>query len=105
MRATRWSAAARCGAHAPTRPTVRALLRLAAIAVAGAALYYAGLLNSIVIQRPERPGAVEVVIAIGIALGMLAGAVRGDGRGDGGVATKHVRLHRAVWLFICVMGL
>ena len=41
---------------------MRALFRMAAIAVAGAALYYAGLLNSIVIQRPERPGAVAVVV-------------------------------------------
>ena len=105
MTAKMWSAAARCGAQSPTRPIVRALLRLAAIAVAGAALYYAGLLNSIVIQRPERPGAVVVVLAIGVALVMLAGAMRGDGRGDGAITTKHVRLHRAVWLFICVMGL
>src|SRR5439155_233983 len=36
---------------------MRALLRMAATAVAGAALYYAGLVNSIVILRPERPGA------------------------------------------------
>ena len=45
---------------------------MAAIAVAGAALYYAGLLNSIVIQRPERPGAIAVAIAIGAALVVLS---------------------------------
>ena len=34
---------------------MRALFRIAAVAVAGATLYYAGLVNSIIIQRPE-PG-------------------------------------------------
>jgi len=84
---------------------VRALFRVAAIAVAGAALYYAGLLNSIVIQRPERPGAVIVVIAVGMALVVLIGAVRGTGAGDAAAPPAHTRIHRAVWLFICVMAL
>src|SRR5213594_22934 len=61
---------------------MRALFRMAAIAVAGAALYYAGLLNSIVVQRPERPGAVAVVVAIGAALAVIIAAVRGTGRAD-----------------------
>ena len=84
---------------------MRALFRMAAIAVAGAALYYAGLLNSIVTQRPERPGAVAVVVAIAAALVVLIAAVRGTGRGDADTPPAHVRLHRAVWLFASVMAL
>jgi hypothetical protein len=84
---------------------MRALFRMAAIAVAGAALYYAGLLNSIVIQRPERPGAIAVVVAIGAALVVLIAAVRGTGRRDAETPPTHTRLHRAVWLFASVMAL
>src|SRR5213596_2994151 len=84
---------------------MRALFRMAAIAVAGAALYYAGLLNSIVILRPERPGAVMVVVAIGAALVVLIAAVRGTGRGDAHTPPAHILVHRAVWLFASVMAL
>ena len=84
---------------------MRALFRMAAIAVAGAALYYAGMLNSIVIQRPERPGAIAVVVAIGAALVVLVAAVRGTGRGDAETPPAHVGLHRGVWLFASVMAL
>ena len=83
---------------------MRALYRVAAIAVAGAALYYAGLLNSIVLQRPERPGAVAVVVAIGAALVVIAGGLRGTGEGDATTPPAHTRLHRVVWLFVCVMA-
>jgi hypothetical protein len=83
---------------------VRALFRVAAIAVAGATLYYAGLLNSIVQQRPERPGAIAVVIAIVAALVVIAGALRGTGEDDALAAPTHARLHRALWLFVCVMA-
>jgi len=68
---------------------------MAAIAAAGAALYYAGLLNSIVIQRPERPGAIAVVVAIGAALAVLIAAVRGTGHGDAESPPAHTRVHRA----------
>jgi hypothetical protein len=78
---------------------------MAAIAAAGAALYYAGLLNSIVVQRPERPGAIAVVVAIGAALAVLIAAVRGTGHGDAESPPAHTRLHRAVWLFASVMAL
>jgi hypothetical protein len=84
---------------------MRALFRMAAIAVAGAALYYAGLLNSIVIQRPERPGAIAVVVAIGAAIAVLIAAVRGTGRGDAETPPAHTRLHRVAWLFASVMAL
>ncbi len=83
---------------------MRALFRVAAIAVAGAALYFAGLLNSIVIQRPERPGAAVVVIAIGAALVVIAGSLRGTGEGDALTTPTHTRVHRAVWLFVCLMA-
>ena len=83
---------------------MRALFRIAAIAVAGAALYYAGLLNSIVIQRPERPGAAAVVLAIGAALLVMAVALRGTGREDALTPPAHTRLHRMTWLFVCVMA-
>jgi hypothetical protein len=83
---------------------VRALARIAAIAVAGAALYYAGLLNSIILQRPERAGAAVVVIAIGAALAIIAASLRGTGAGDAVTAPAHTRLHRTVWLFVCVMA-
>jgi hypothetical protein len=83
---------------------VRALFRIAAIAIAGAALYYAGMLNSIIIQRPERPGAVAVVVAIGAALLVLAAALRGTGEGDALTPPRHTRLHRLAWLFVCAMA-
>ena len=83
---------------------MRALFRIAAISVAGAALYYAGLLNSIVLQRPERPGAVAVVVAIGAALVVIAAALRGTGEGDAATPARHTRLHRALWLFTCMMA-
>ena len=83
---------------------MRALFRIAAIGVAGAALYYAGLLNSIVIQRPERPGAVAVVVAIGAALVVIAASLRGTGKGDALTPPQHTRLHRLTWLFVCVMA-
>ena len=83
---------------------MRALARIAAIAVAGATLYYAGLLNSIIIQRPERPGAVVVVLAIGAALVIIALSLRGTGVGDAQTPAIHTRLHRVVWTFVCVMA-
>ncbi len=84
---------------------MRALLRMAAIAVAGAALYYAGLLNSIVIERPDRPGAIAVVVAVGAALVVLVATVRGTGRGDADTPPTQPHLHRAVWLLASVMAL
>ncbi len=84
---------------------MRALLRIAAIAVAGTTLYYAGLLNGIAIQRPERPGAALVVLAIGAALAVIVVSLRGTGRGDAeSPPASHVRLHRALWIFVCLMA-
>lgn len=83
---------------------MRALVRIAAISVAGAALYYAGILNTIITQRPERPGAMAVVLAIGLALVVAVMALAGTGLGDSRGAPRAVRAHRAVWLFVCVMA-
>ena len=84
---------------------MRALFRIAAVAVAGATLYYAGLVNSIIIQRPERPGAIAVVLAIGAALVIIALALRGTGRDDALAPAVHTRTHRMVWAFVCVMAI
>ena len=81
-----------------------ALYRIAAIAVAGAALYYAGLLNSIVQLDPQRPGALQVVIAIGVALVVIPLALRGTGREEPDAPPRYVTIHRLVWLFVCVMA-
>jgi hypothetical protein len=80
-------------------------LRIAAIAVAGAALYFAGIVNSIILEHPERPGAPAVVLAIGAALAMLVAAVSGSGRGDAATPARRVWLFRGMWVFVCVMGL
>ena len=83
---------------------MRALFRIAAIAVAGAALYYAGLLNSIIIQRPERPGGAAVVLAIGAALVVIVVSLRGTGVADALTVPQHTRLHRITWLFVSAMA-
>lgn len=87
---------------------MRALVRVAAIALAGAALYYAGLVNSIVIRTPDRFGATVVVVAVAAGLGMLVFALTGTGVGDaarGSTRPRDVRLHRAAWLVVSMMSL
>ncbi|GAC1698452.1 MAG: hypothetical protein NVS9B6_08630 [Candidatus Limnocylindrales bacterium] len=87
---------------------MRALIRVAAVALAGATLYYAGLVNSIVIRTPDRLGAVVVVLAVMTSLAMLIFALRGTGVHDAaaGVAgARDVRLHRATWLAVSAMSL
>src|SRR2546422_4931111 len=79
------------------------LWRLAAVAVAGAALYFAGLLNGIVIEHPDRPGAAAVVIAVGAAILVLAIAVSGS-VGEPTTA-RHVWIFRATWGVVCLMAL
>ena len=87
---------------------MRALIRVAAIALAGAALYYAGLVNSIVIRTPDRFGAIVVVLAIAAGLGMLVFALTGTGAGEaarGSTRSLDIRLHRATWLVVSIMSL
>ncbi len=86
---------------------MRALLRLVAITLAGAALYYAGLVNSMVIESPSPIGAILVVVAIAGSIAMLVLALRGDGRGDATSPPirRYVKPHRAAWLVVCAMAL
>lgn len=86
---------------------MRALIRLVAITLAGAVLYYAGLVNAMVIYRPSQVGAILVVGAIAVSIAMLLVALVGEGRGDARapVALRYVRMHRIAWLVVCVMAL
>jgi hypothetical protein len=85
---------------------VRALSRIAAVAVAGAALYFAGMVNSIILSHPGRGGVGVVVLAIAVAIAILLAALVGTGRGDA-VAPMPGRtwFFRGVWGFVCVMAL
>jgi hypothetical protein len=85
---------------------VRALSRIAAAAVAGAALYFAGIVNSIILTHPGRGGVGVVVLAIALAIAILLLAVAGTGRGDA-VTPMPGRswIVRGVWGFVCVMAL
>ena len=85
-----------------------ALVRIAAIALAGAALYYAGLVNSIVLRTPDRLGAMAVALAVAASLVMLVFALRGTGRGEAtrvGARRNEIRLHRAAWLLVSLLSL
>lgn len=85
---------------------MRALFRIAAVAVAGAAIYFAGIVNSIIIQHPGRGGVGAVVLAIAVAIAILLAALAGTGRGDAATAMRgHSWLLRGVWGFVCVMAL
>ncbi len=82
-------------------------MRLVAITLAGAVLYYAGLVNSMVIYQPSAYGAALVVCAIVLSIAVLLLALRGDGQGDATARPdrRYVRIHRIAWLVVCVMAL
>jgi hypothetical protein len=85
---------------------VRALSRIAAVAVAGAALYFAGIVNSIILEHPGRGGVGVVVLAIALAIALLIAALVGTGRGDAAAPMPgRTWLVRAVWAFVSVMAL
>jgi hypothetical protein len=85
---------------------VRALSRIAAVAVAGAALYFAGIVNSIILEHPGRDGVGVVVLAIALAIGLLIGALLGTGRGDATAPMPgRTWFVRGTWGFVCVMAL
>ena len=86
---------------------MRVLIRLVAITLAGAALYYAGLVNSMVIDRPSAYGAALVVGGIAVSIAMLAMAVAGDGCGEARTPPdpRYVAIHRVAWLVVCAMAL
>jgi len=87
---------------------VTALVRVAAVAIAGVALYFAGIVNSIVIYKPSEIGSVLVVVAIATALALLFAALRGTEHDEGAElrATRTMRAAwRITWGFISVMAL
>ncbi len=85
---------------------MRALSRIAAVAVAGAALYFAGIVNSIILEHPGRGGVGVVVLAIALAIGLLIVALLGTGRGDAAAPMPgRTWFVRATWGFVCVMAL
>ncbi|HEY8731736.1 MAG TPA: hypothetical protein VIN69_07140 [Candidatus Limnocylindria bacterium] len=86
---------------------MRALVRLATITLAGAVLYYAGLVNGMVLVRPSVFGAVLVVAAIALSIAMLVVALVGDGRGDARTPPRPrwIGVHRVAWLVACLMAL
>jgi hypothetical protein len=85
---------------------VRVLVRVAAVAVAGAALYFAGIVNSIIIERPERGGVGVVVLAIAVAIGIMLAALVGTGRGDAASPMRGKSWFvRGTWAFVCAMAL
>ncbi|HYV22076.1 MAG TPA: hypothetical protein VEN31_05440, partial [Candidatus Bathyarchaeia archaeon] len=85
---------------------MRALSRIAAVAVAGAALYFAGIVNSIILTHPGRGGVGVVVLAIAVAIALLLAALIGTGRGDAVAPMPgSTWFVRGVWGFVCVMAL
>jgi len=85
---------------------VRALSRIAAVAVAGAALYFAGIVNSIILEHPGRGGVGVVVLAIAAAIALLLAALVGTGRRDAAAPMPgRTWFVRGTWGFVCVMAL
>lgn len=84
-----------------------ALCRIAAVAVAGATLYEAGLVHGLVQMRPSREGALFVTLAIAAAVVLLAVALLGTGRGEATARPpERYRLpSRAAWAFVAVMAM
>lgn len=83
------------------------LLRIATVSVAGATLYFAGIVNSMVIYEPSRSGAILVVGAMAIALLLIVFALRDTSGPDRPPSTRPGErwLMRAAWAFICLMAL
>ncbi len=83
------------------------LLRIAAVSVAGAMLYLAGVVNSIVIYEPSRSGAIVVVSSIAVALLLIGLALRGTSDPERTSSTRRADrwLMRGAWGFISLMAL
>ena len=76
------------------------------MAVAGAALYFAGIVNSIILEHPGRGGVGVVVLAIALAIAILLAALVGTGRGDAlAPMAGRAWFVRGTWAFVCVMAL
>ena len=85
---------------------MRALVRLAGIAVVGIALFYAGTANGILLMRPDPLGAALVSIVVAWCLALLVWLVSGTGRGDA-ASTASARVRRGlrvVWLTVVVFA-
>jgi hypothetical protein len=85
---------------------VIALLRIAAVAVAGAALYQAGNMNAMVQLRPSAAGALFTTLTIVAAVVLLAMALTGTGREEARTSGPrgHAPAMRAAFLFVSVMA-
>ena len=71
------------------------------MAVAGAALYFAGIVNSIILEHPGL-----VVLAIAIAIAILLACLIGTGRDDATAPMPgRTWFVRGTWGFVCVMAL
>jgi hypothetical protein len=83
------------------------LLRVALIAVAGAALFVAGQVNGAAQLRPSPAAGLFTVGAVAAALALLAIAVVGTGRGDARVRTDRslVIPMRVTFVFVSAMAL
>jgi hypothetical protein len=76
------------------------------MAVAGSALYFAGIVNSIILEHPGRGGVGVVVLGIAVAIAILLAALVGTGRGDAGAPMPgRTWFYRGTWGFVCVMAL
>lgn len=86
---------------------MRLLLRVAAIAVAGALLYEAGAVDAAVQLRPSGAGGVFTALAVAAALALLAVAATGTGRGDALVPASPglVAPMRATFLLVSALAL
>jgi hypothetical protein len=84
-----------------------ALLRIAAVAVAGAALYQAGVVNSTVQLRPSPLGAIFTALAIAAAFVLLLMALTGTGEGDATVRgpDAYAPVVRAAFVLVSVLAL
>lgn len=83
------------------------LLRIAAVAVAGAALFEAGTVNGMVQLRPSPIGAVFTAGIVAVSLLLLGMALTGTGRGDasGTAPAAFVTPIRATFVFVSAMSL
>ena len=83
------------------------LVRIAAVSVAGAILYFAGIVNSIVIYDPSPSGAIAVAGSVAAALLLIAAALRGtsDPERRTSAPRRDRWLMRGAWSFISLMAL
>lgn len=86
---------------------MRLLLRIAAVAMAGAALFQAGRVNGMIQLEPSAVGAVFAASVVAAALILLGIALTGTGRGDAAGAAPDALLTpmRATFLFVSLAAL